>query len=691
MTRIRYLKTPPRPDRVTARKGRARERSPGAVSNGSLFADAEWYFETETGGYGGVVVLRWALEKPEEAWLDDREWADLIHEAKLFVLSLKERNQRGENVKAEGLPSVYYRSLYLVRWMAKADITSFAKITPDVAESFLEDLRWAKGRGAEDPRALDTLASYVDIVCRLYEQRVFTTSKRGERMPEHPFRGQTAFAVAGKIADRKERRGWIQPVPDEVWLPTVTAALAWLEEPARLVVQLGEIVIGVDESTPDLPADGGHMWGVALADDGVLSEWLKIEAQARWPGLRPDRYIENAVVRRLYKMLLSDLRDACTIVVQAMLGLRISEVAGLKAEPLGKETGWPDCVHIGPSLSGLNEIFYVKGYVFKGKPNPEPTDWVAGSRPLGTPHLPSAVKALLVLEEAFRYWRRRWESEELLVGLGGGLHRTAIDRGVAEIASASLAAGQQRFVRRRVELPDSHRQWRLSTHQWRKSFALYMVRSDERSLAAVSDHFKHLSVASTDQSYVGTDAELLGLMNDAGVRSAARTLLDACEGKTTVSGRMAETVEKRAPDILKACKAFGPEAQKIDSLTAMLNEDDIRVWTSDWGRCLFRAEKARCHIEAEGKIESRARQPNQAHRHPNVCCGCANLLVTDAHGDFWRERKIENRALVLSCTNDGNLEGAAAAKHRATVAEDILAKLQRRADRKKPKGGDAGS
>src|SRR3546814_12654076 len=51
------------------------------------------------------------------------------------------------------------------------------------------------------------------------------------------------------------------------------------------------------------------------------------------------------------------------------------------------------------------------------------------------------------------------------------------------------------------------RTWRLSPHQFRKTFAKWVGAASDGSLYALKQHFKHLSLAMTD-GYVGSDVEL---------------------------------------------------------------------------------------------------------------------------------------------------------------------------------------
>lgn len=279
--------------------------------------------------------------------------------------------------------------------------------------------------------------------------------------------------------------------------------------------------------------------------------------------------------------------------------MRISEVAGLKAGPL-KAGGWPACVDVRTSLTGLNEIFYILGRRYKNKEEWVETEWVAGSRPAGSDYIPPPIRALIILDEMYRPWRDRSGSTDLIISLGSsGLPRDPDQ--VTCISCDTLNHDQKLFMRDVEEIPDSHRDWNLTTHQWRNSFAIYMVRTDGLYIPAVADHFDHISMAVTEQGYLGNDAMLLGVIDDAAAREASRLLFETANGKTIIAGKMADIVEENRATIRQMFDVVGSDDEKIDAVAALLKEEEIRVWPSRWGDCFFRPETARCHFLCRGR------------------------------------------------------------------------------------------
>lgn len=641
----------------------------GKVSAKSRWEDAAWRFPSTTAGKREPVVL-WDFEMPDGTAFTDPKWSSLLDMCRRFVWSLRSANSRGSQLKDATIADIAFGLRYLVRWMATAGVSSFAEIDADLARDFVEHLVADKASGSDEDVTAIKLAVHLDVLVRIHEQRSALSATDGAVMREHPFGGEAAYAVARTLGSRIA--GAIPPVPDPVFLAVVPEALSWLGKRADLIVEWarayhaknGEIPRMSNSYSYHLNRDLKRMW--TEARDTAIDPLLG------WTRSREE--LDLTEIRRM-RRLIHDLRSACTIVLQSMLGMRISEVAGLQAEPVDPATGWPACVEVRPSASGLNEIFYVRGRVYKGRHQFQEVEWVAGSRPVGTDVIPPPVAAILVLERLFRPWRAARKLSDLILSTRAFWHDPTTEKRPNGVFSDDLRKGQTSFVRDFVDLPDGYRDWNLTTHQWRKSFAQYVVRSDERLLPALSDHFKHMSLAMTEQGYLGSDPELLGLLDDVATREAARLLFDAVSGTGRVAGKMAETIRENAASIEALMGGEGSDADRLSRLTAAVADDDVRVWGSAWGSCLFRAETARCHHQAGGAFDLSARRPRYSHRQPGVCCSCSNLLVSDTHEPFWKERLATNLRVRDEARAAGEHAVAAVAADRVTTAEAILRKM----------------
>jgi hypothetical protein len=373
--------------------------------------------------------------------------------------------------------------------------------------------------------------------------------------------------------------------------------------------------------------------------------------------------------------LFNDLRDACVVSFQGLLGLRISEVCGIQARDFPKCAEWPTCITLDRSITGLNELFHLHGRVYKQRDEYEEVKWLAGSRPAGSDYIPPPVKAVAALWRLMRPWREMSGQTTLIVGLGGsGAGFPWTGRTVTRVVSEKLGGTQKSWVEANVDLPALYSGWQLRTHQWRKSFAMNMVRSDARLLPAVRDHFKHMSIAMTERGYLGRDIEMLGLLDDEASYAAAQSMFEAVNGRPA-SGKAMESIERNAASILELIGDEGTDGEKIYRLAVRLKEDDVRVWSSDWGKCLFRAEVARCHYQALGSFNLNARQPHYGQRRPGVCCDCANLLIFSDDVEFWQARLKSGIAVWEANRAAGEYAAAKVAEDRVRTSALILERL----------------
>jgi integrase len=653
------------------------------VSEHSRWFDKRWYFENPTAGQPrDRSTINWDFDLSDGSQFTDPQWASLLNAAKCFFWSLRVDPREGKPWKPGSVAGLLEVLRYLIRWMVRTNYTSFNELDSCACDEFLDDLVEDKVTGDLDDDGIqaETLSSYIRILIKIYHQGPILRMVGILPMPSVPFQGRNSLEVAKNVA--RIIKGRIPPVPDSVFLPATEATVKWLYEPAEEILRLREAYQDLHSKKLPGPANKpGEIPKLKMYSGrkGVKAFRLAVLQVAARPWHTPNQAQEMSPDRHSLRLenrssglrqLISELRDACVITLQAFVGMRISEVCGLQAYPLDPKTNLPACVEIRPSLSGHHDIFYVKGRLFKTTEIEQEVTWVAGMRPRGTDYLPPPIRALIILERLFKPWRDLGNYKDLIVYFKSLRGTPKAPSSEEAIKIPSLSNGQREWIKRYVKLPAHFADWRITSHQWRKSFALYTIRTDNRMLAAVSQHFKHVSLLMTEQAYIGSDIELLGIRKEMVIQETIRILWEVTTGKTSAGGKMAEMIRERAEEI-RTKLAGQDDAEQRKVIEGLVRSTDVRVWSCDWGWCFFRPETSRCHIQQPGR-RLLAVKPNDATRNPSICCECSNLITTQEHVPFWVERRTKWQNQLEAHQKNGSEEFVLIARDRVKQCDSVL-------------------
>jgi integrase len=524
-------------------------------------------------------------------------------------------------------------------------------------------------------------------------------------LPEPPFRGRSAKEIAREIATRAA--SFIPPLPDEVALPIMNAAHRLIGLPAEEVIRLHEMYAeGVQAAVNEgqkrrnsqndrgLRVVNGFQFSVL---PGETEPWHappdQVEVDDFWAvykrGKAPSRFSGSQLLRSL----IGSIRDACSIVIQSETGLRVSELCGL--EPgIDRESGLPTCVRVRRSYSGLNELFYVDGRLFKTVPSSERVEWLVGSRPVGSKEIPPPVRALDVLTRLLDPWRKLARDPEIAKTLfvqPASYHGMPGESGIGITFEDMILLGQRQLVFRCVDLsklPDRNRRGEdlaacrdsrglcLRTHQWRKTFARYICGTDSRMLPAVSRHFKHLTLAMTEEAYLGKNPALQDAYESNINQSTARILYENARGKPSQAGRMAKLIDEHRAE-LQALIANKDERDGVRAVERWVEQNRLQVFFAPHGKCFIRLNPvgARCH-EVGQTVHWLNEEPHYAFRHPSLCAGCSCFLVDKENEEFWLERYINNYKAFHEGASQGKASDYRIARERADQAAAILQTLK---------------
>ena len=336
-------------------------------------------------------------------------------------------------------------------------------------------------------------------------------------------------------------------------------------------------------------------------------------------------------VRTLLR-LRGQLVYACYIVIASHTGMRASEIGAIQSECLETLAG-----------DGGQPLLFVRSRVFKTAAEVDgfETRWVAGRDRPGNP-VRLAVQVMVELCSI----HPAEAGASGLWAIANGCWTSGLR------SNRTFSLWTNRFART-SGLP---RPWTFSSHQFRKTFARWIVIHHKVDMLALRDHFKHVSVIMTDR-YVG-DVELRELIGDAQSEEAAYQL-GQCMNSDRLAGKAGE-------ELLRANGRFRGEAGRTAAMeyAKKMVADGFVVLNNEFGICLYAAETARC-------------QGDLARVGVETCLRCANAIFGPQHLPFWRELSSDAIVLRDSIATIPHSETAVAAlDERISAFSGVVSKIE---------------
>jgi integrase len=606
----------------------AKDLAEAKVSNHSRWDGAEWHFDNPTAGqHRSASTIAWGFDMPDGTSFAGPQWAVLRDAFKRLVWSLFNDPMHGKHYKPAMAVELQRQIVYFVRWMALAGYENLGELDGASFEEYVDYLMADKG-AAPSVKATH-LMRYLGLPTLISAQGPLLT-RAGVSVPSAaPWGGAGAFEKAKDLAE--DIRGSIPPIPDAVFLKAMGEAMSELDA--------AEDVLRMIDERHDLTVGRRRAYGASQE----LRE-------------RSDH-----------------LRNACLVVIQGLVGMRVSELCGLKSG-WRREMAWPECLEVRPSASGLTELFYIKGQLFKTVQTALDVEWICGARPVGDLVVPPAARAVMVLERLYR-------SERLRDGVFSLAAFYCAPRGyggtIKSMDTSTVNRMQGRFFDS-IGLSD----WDVSSHQWRKTFAQYVIRCDQRLLPTIRDHFKHLSIAMTEQGYLASDPEMKQIMDDTAVQTTVSLVGDLMTGRSEARGPLAAMFAERAAN-LGARLGNRSEKDRLDDIEDLVRTSGMRVWEvrtghAALGLCLFRRGTGQCTDGCAARFV--LRMPVWSAARPDLCWECKNLLVDPSHAEFWRDRLTVQRAALENAEAAGDEGLAMLCRDRVAQSLNVLERVRLKED-----------
>lgn len=655
------------------------------VNDDTMWNDRVWRFSRKRKD----VLVDWGTGMSEDQWMSE-DWQRLVNLGRRLVLAEID-GAVDAALDLSTIGSTRAPLLHFLRWMLVQDYYDLSEVTTEACGYYCDDLK-AEKIDDEDPDesiSHHTLARYLDVPLRFFRHRL-AFKNFPEMVPmEPPYGGQSAQTVAEGVIVKSTKH--IPRVPVEVQNVVLPAAQKWIWE-------YSDDILSLQASFVDARDAGSHYVGNSYmyhTNRALLSFRFTSFGSTGRPWRRPlepkatiTRHIDGKKVTKSFwpgsqfRLLQNDLRDAAVIALQGLGGMRISDVGAFQAEPRQPD-GLPYCLVRKRSPTGLFELYFARGRVAKGGSEDDEPDeeWLLGSHPVGSNALPDAVKAVLVLDELFKPWRKLAGSDSLIVSLGRGMGPPRAAREQPEVILDTLRRGQISFVANNVILPKEYSQWLLSTHQWRKSYAEDIVTINDGLVPAVQEQFKQLSRTVLETAYVGSAPYFNRLIADQRGHATGDAMFAIIQGGSIAVGETEKDVRALTENLGQLVKNFPTEKKKKGALRRMCEEDGITLWGQLYGDCMFRGATARCHEREHGEFDPNAKRPLVVHVCAELCSGCANLVISQRHRSYWKNRRDEFLHALETAEAEDNTAFAMLCRGHIRVASTILERLDAARDR----------
>lgn len=661
----------------------AAKRYAGWVSPWSKWTDDRWFLAdpSRPGHYYGVA--NWGFEMPGGGLFTDARYVDIREAARIAIYALARFPSMRAKLKPQTVNEASLGFRYFAWWMVAYGLSSLAQVSHRMLEVYEDYLVADKlNEDLDDVLTSSSIARYLRPPFMLWEERSHIEAAGLPTLPGLPYPGETYNTVATRLT--KAALGSIRPIPKEILVPLLNKAEWFLDVPARDVIEMTQFLAGeapelleVERSRAARAQVGRYLARkVRFSPDRDARPWhgnlMEERERIGVKELKPK--VESSV--ELARDLMLDLMASASIVVQGSTGLRIGEIEALEARELNSTTGYPDCIDVRVDDTGSIELFYLKGWLIKSTAGREPADWLIGSRAVGTDFLPPPVLAVQRAFELSRILDRKAASGRLFVGAAPSGIWALLSGEASALDRSQLQNLQRAFAANYVDRALLDNPELLRTHGWRKSFAQFVFGVDPTLAAALSQHFKHLSIAMTMEAYVTNDAALLGYLESERAMETARDLYEIATGKTAPAGRLGRDIQRHAEEIRAMVKGM-EESKAIKRIYAYVSENQIVLWFLEWGACgiMLAPSEAACHAEA-GTPSWRNVAPSFGYRDLDVCAGCSRLLILRRHADFWEERYRRLREAWDNHDDELGLVFRAALRKKVAQARAVLRALE---------------
>lgn len=513
----------------------------------------------------------------------------------------------GKTLAPQTLISKFYASLTVINYLKRTNKACFSEFEASDTSSFIA---YVKERNPN--LANNTLNKYLSVVEDFYHYR----DRLSFGIANHPWPDSSSVHLS---QDRKQNGARYEKqtpcIPDYLAASLFQQSVQYLEDNSKRITacysslekQLGKEIWKVLKSGKKSNAlqsgrPDKHASYLASRKYGYRQHQSKTLAKY---GFDNRRALTTAVVKA---------RTCCYIILAMTTGMRNSELASLTNESLAKSTGWDE-----------QEYLWLHGYTYKLENEPTQAKWMVPDIVQNAyNHLIEIgliYNTIIVRSVPYLTPKESKHQDDLL-------HHLFIVNDTTTnlfngISNSSLNANLKKFaVEFNLKVKDSNNDlnlpsgsiWPLTTHHFRRTFAVLAARSALGDIRYLREHFKHWSLDMTlhyakhnnkDDSlfdevlternelqrtllsdWVGTDEPLFGGRGKAIVTFRQRGVLKTSSNMKTLVNQISDSVHVRGTGhswCLSSGDGCGGEGiydaiQCIDCDNAVIDKNLLPIW-----------------------------------------------------------------------------------------------------------------
>lgn len=519
--------------------------------------------------------------------------AKLLESAKDFLFSLMSHPVNNKTPKHITIIIYFWSLKSLIKWMVKKGYWQFSQLDKYGCNNYLSYLN-------SIPISKSSRAQCLDILIKLYQQK----EKIDDAIVVHPFEYESANSMAGYNHTEMIKNKW-KHIPEEVTTDILGKALIFIENKSTSLLKLQDTIEDMEGKWQEAHK---HTWYIKVNTTKYLRE-------KGWSG------------KSKFTKELRLLRTACYIIIAFCSGMRDSEILSI-------EEG---CVKKVKSKSG-QWIYKIFSIIYKTVNQPRADNWM----------VPPLVKtAVDVLRRLTAPLRTEAGLKELFLC-------NSIKKGIHVLSNGAINRDLKEFVKLTGVALYKDKKWRLHAHQFRHSFAYYMMKENRCNLKFLQMQFKHLSMDMTIWYAETNDEELKRDIYEMSVEVNREILKPILLGSDTLAGKGGEQIMKKRDAYFS-----GKTDKEKESLFEEIIKD-LYVRGIYLGLCIWNPEKAECNAGFECSCN------------PNIC---KNAVVTSEHLPIWIRLK-ERHEKLLSLTNIEPLKKQYIQNQLDTFVIPILKKLK---------------